>query len=113
MILPGGAEMPGKIGDYRDERPPETRRLAHPEGGDQTDDSADEEEPAIQDFDCERGNRRNNDGGQTEDAPRPERAPNARAAMSPPRAEFARYRACSSTWQASWGIVALASFTCQ
>jgi hypothetical protein len=32
--------------DRRDERQPETRRLAHPEGGDQTDDSADEKEPA-------------------------------------------------------------------
>jgi hypothetical protein len=31
--------------------------------GDQTDDSAAEKEPAIQDFDCERGGRRNNDGG--------------------------------------------------
>ena len=49
----------------RDERPPETRRLAHPEGGDQTDDSADEKEPAIQDLDCERGDLRNSDCGQT------------------------------------------------
>jgi hypothetical protein len=41
--------------------------LAHLKGGDQTDDSADEKEAAIQDFDCERGDRRNKDGGQTED----------------------------------------------
>jgi hypothetical protein len=41
--------------------------LAHPEGGDQTDDSTDEKEPAIQNFDRERGDRRNNYGGQTED----------------------------------------------
>src|SRR6202023_4084965 len=53
--------------DRRDERPPETRRLAHPEGGDQTDDSADEKEPAIQYFDCERGDGRNSAGGKTEE----------------------------------------------
>ena len=54
-------------------RPSETA-MCHPaegqqrvRGGDQTDDSADQKEPAIQDFDRERGDRRNNDGGQTED----------------------------------------------
>ena len=53
--------------DRRNERPPETRRLAHPEGGDQADDSADEKEPAKQDLDRERSDGRNNDGGQIED----------------------------------------------
>ena len=41
--------------------------MAHPEAGDQADESADEKEPAKQDLDRERSDARNNDGGQTED----------------------------------------------
>ena len=53
--------------DRRDERPPETRHSAHPEGGDPAGNSADEKEPANQNLDCQRCYRRNSDGGQTED----------------------------------------------
>jgi len=86
-----------------DRRTSDTRnpRMAHPEAGDQADESADEKEPAKQDLDRERSDARNNDGGQTEDDkndPSTRKKPNAHAAMSPPRPAFARCRACSSAW---------------
>src|SRR3984893_10176211 len=99
------------------DRPPETRRLAHPEGGDQTDDSADEKEPAIQDLDCERGDRRNNDGGQTEDD---ENDPLDQK-EHPMLVQRCRHRALNLLdvglvhrhGRPPWGVVALASFTWQ
>jgi hypothetical protein len=89
--------------DRRDERPSETRRSAHPEGGDSAGDSADEKEPANQNLDCQRCDRRNSDGGQTEDDKNdpldqkeyPMLVQRCRRRVP----DFARCRACSSTWQ--------------
>lgn len=57
----------GNSEDRREERPPESRRRAHQEGRDQAGDSAEQENPAKQDRDRKRSDRRNGYRGETEE----------------------------------------------
>ena len=75
----------------RQQRPPEARRMTHPETCDQPDDAAHQEQPAEQDRHRQGRDRRQDDGGcaqhQQYDAFDAERAPNAHEAQPLPRAE--------------------------
>jgi hypothetical protein len=73
----GARQGPPQQHDARDDAeeggqqgPPETRRAAHPDGGNQADDAAQEDEPADQYFDRDRRDLRNDDGEEAQDQER-------------------------------------------